>query len=124
MLYDVKTPEAYFESIEKDWRKEKITELKAMIMAVPDMEEGIGYKMLSYSKGGEAIFHLNAQMNHVGLYIGDIDKADPNGEFTAGLNRGKGCIRFKKTDKLSETRINEFIKRVIDLAGKGVDIAC
>lgn len=125
MQYEVQTPAEYMEIIENDWRKEKVVELRAMIKAkVPDVNEGINYKMLSYRQGEEIIFHLNAQKSYVCLYVGDIAKVDPDGVFLKGLNHGKGCIRFKKTDSIPQTRVDEFIEEVAKIWKQGGDISC
>ena len=80
--------------------------------------------MLSYSDHKGPIFHLNAQKNYVSLYVGDAKKVDPDGSLLKGIDVGKGCLRFKKSVSISETRIDEFIERTVDLWKRGVDIAC
>ncbi len=125
MQYEVNTPTEYMDTIENDWRKEKIVELRAMIKAkVPGVNEGINYKMLSYRQGEEIIFHLNAQKKYVCLYVGNITKIDPNGVLLNGLNLGKGCIRFKKSDSIHRTRVDEFIEEVAKIWKQGGDISC
>ena len=69
MQYDVKTPTEYLNQLEKDWRLEKVQELRKIIQAkVPKLVEGIHYKMLSYSDTEGVLFQLNAQMNYVSFY--------------------------------------------------------
>ena len=125
MLYDVDTPKAYIDALEKDWRLEKLQALRSIIKnQAPEFEEGINYKMLAYSNERGAVFHLNAQKNYVSLYVGDTDKVDQSGELLKGIDVGKGCIRFKKSTKLEDTRIAEFIGRALDLWKRGEDIDC
>lgn len=125
MLYEVNTPEEYLDVLDKDWRKEKLLEIRNMIKSVaPEFAEGINYKMLSYSDQRGPVFHLNAQRNYVSLYVGDARKVDPNGELLKGIDVGKGCLRFKKSINPAETRVEEFIKRAVDMWKSGMDIEC
>lgn len=125
MLYDVKTPSEYFDQLEKDWRYEKVQQLRKIIQTkAPHLVEGIDYKMLCYSDENGQLFYLNAQMNYVSFYVGDIKKVDPEGVLLKGLNLGKGCIRFKKTIDIAETRIDEFIERVLQMRKEGKDFSC
>lgn len=125
MLYDVKTPEEYLEALEMDWRKEKLLELREMILSSsPDLQEGIRYKMLSFGDADQVVFQLNAQMNYVSLYVGDTKKIDASGALLEGINKGKGCLRFKKSTVIANTRIDEFIAKTIQLWKAGEDIDC
>lgn len=125
MLYDVKTPEEYHQALETDWRKEKLLELREMILSSsPDLVEGIRYKMLSFGDADQVVFQLNAQKNYVSLYIGDTKKVDPSGELLEGIDKGKGCLRFKKSTVVADTRIDEFIAKTIELWKAGDDIDC
>lgn len=125
MQYDVKTPSEYLDTIDNDWRKEKLHQLRNIIKSkAPDLKEGIEYKMLSYGNELGSIFHLNAQKNHVGLYIGDAKKIDIDGDLLSGLDVGKGCIRFKKSNIIADTKIDEFIERAIAFWKDDKDIGC
>ena len=125
MQYDVKTPSEYIEILDDDWRREKLEELRDLIKSkAPDLSEGINYKMLSYGDKNGNVFHLNVQKNYVSLYVGNAGKIDPDGELLKGINTGKGCIRFKKSLSLPDTRIDEFIERAVHLWEQGVDIEC
>ncbi|MBO6549987.1 MAG: DUF1801 domain-containing protein [Rhizobiales bacterium] len=125
MLYEVKTPEDYFNKLDNDWRQEKLLQLRAIIKEkAPELEETINYKMLGYGVGDAFVFHLNAQKNYVSLYVGNVLKIDPNGAMLKGLNVGKGCIRFTKTKSIEDTRIDEFIACAVNLWREGVDTEC
>ena len=125
MQYNVTTVPEYLAALEEDWRKQTLEEIRSLIKeAGPDIEEYIQYKMLAYGDGKTPLFHLNAQKNYVSLYIGDTKKVDPEEEFLAGLDKGKGCIRFKKSTVVQETRIRAFIERTIGLWRDGVDVGC
>ena len=125
MQYDAETPAEYLKEIEADWRKEKLLELRKIIKKhCPDLKEGIKYGMLSFRSAKGGGFALNAQKNSVNFYVGTAAKVDPEGVLLAGLDVGKGCIRFKKTTVVSKTRIEDFIKKAIDMLRNGEDLGC
>lgn len=113
MQYDAKTPEEYFELLEDDWRKEKLLEIRRMIMDYgPELEEGIQYKMLVYGE----VFGLNAQKWYVSLYADTIDKIDHAAELLESFDYGKVCIRIRKTTDLDKTGLEDFVRKTIDLS--------
>ena len=125
MQYDVSSPSEYMESLEPDWRKEKLQELRELILQQDSaIQETINYKMLCFKLNDSVLFHLNAQRGYVSLYCGNTEKIDPDGNLLVGLNIGKGCIRFTKTKAISATRIEEFIARAVNLLEEGKDIGC
>lgn len=125
MQYHASSPEEYLDSLEKDWRREKLLQLRDLIIKQGvDMHEVISYKMLGYQLGGAVLFHLNAQRGYVSLYCGDTKKIDPEGRFLEGLNIGKGCIRFTKTKHLADTCIEQFIQTAVSMAKSGKNLGC
>ena len=125
MQYEVETAEEYLNILEDDWRKSKLQEIRQIILSSsPIIEESIQYKMLAYGKADKVIFQLNAQSSYVSLYVGNIEKIDPERRMLKGLNMGKGCIRFKKSDKVEDTQIDSFIAKAIKLWQEGKDIDC
>jgi len=125
MQYDVSTPEEYIEALDNDWRKEKLLQLREIILASSDdIAESINYKMLAFADAQGIICHLNAQKGYVGLYVGDAAKIDIDGTLLQGINCGKGCVRFKKSNNASSDNIKEFVARKIQLWKDGVDFGC
>lgn len=125
MQYEAQTPTDYLNGVEDDWRKQKLLDIRALIQSKgSNYTECISYKMLGYQDDHGIVFHLNAQKNFVGLYIGDIKKIDIDGSLLTGLDVGKGCIRIKKSTILKETRLEEFIDRTIGFRKQGKDIEC
>ena len=125
MQYDAKTPEEYINLLESDWRKEKIEEIRALMKRLcPELKEGIAYKMLSYSNEETIVFCLNAQRAYVSLYVGTIDKVENARELLKEFNMGKGCIRIKKKINLSETKIDAFIREVMNVWKEGGNTDC
>ncbi len=125
MLYDVKTPVEYLEQLDHDWRREKLESLRGLIMSkAPDLVEDVHWKMLGYGNGEDRVFHLNVQKQYVSLYVGNADKVDPDGSLLEGIDVGKGCIRFKKSTAIENTRIDEFIEKTVTLWKAGQDVDC
>ena len=125
MQYDVTSPEEYIEALEDDWRKPKLLELRDILLGVADdITESINYKMLAFADSKGIICHLNAQKAYVALYVGDAEKIDTDGTLLKGINCGKGCIRFKKSNDVGSDNIKEFIARTIRLWKSDVDIGC
>ncbi|MDH5271002.1 MAG: DUF1801 domain-containing protein [Candidatus Krumholzibacteria bacterium] len=125
MQYDVKTPEEYMKAIDDDWRRETLMDLRQVIKnEAPELSEAIRYKMLSYEDARGQVFALNAQKGYVSFYVGDAEKVDPSGQLLAGLDRGKGCIRFRQSNRVADTKIDEFISMAVQLRRDGKDIGC
>lgn len=125
MQYDAKNAEEYLELLEDDWRKEKLLMIRQIIFAyAPELEETIRYKMLNYGKDAIYIFALNAQKHYVSLYVGTINKVENAESLLAGYDYGKGCIRIKKSIKIDDTGLKQFIHKTIDMWRAGDDIAC
>ncbi|MGO4929459.1 iron chaperone [Fundicoccus sp. Sow4_F4] len=123
--YDVTTPQAYLAVLEDDWRKEKLLRLREMIQtAAPEATEGLAYKMLSYGMGEEQFMALNAQKHYVSVYVGDIEKVPDSQTLLQGFNLGKGCVRVRKTQKLDESGIEQFIQNAVAMWRDGQDINC
>ena len=123
MQYKADNPQAYLQELEDDWRKEKLGQVRDLILGhTANLQEGIEYKMLAYGDDQSNVFHLNAQKAYVGLYVGNIDKIEDGRELLAGYNLGKGCIRIKKSNDLAP--LADFIKKAIDFWKEGGDISC
>lgn len=125
MQYDAKDSEEYLELLEDDWRKEKLLAIRQMILTyAPELEEVIRYKMLNYGKDETYVFALNAQKHYVSLYVGTIDKIENAETLLEGYNYGKGCIRVKKSIKIENTGLEQFIHTTVDMWRAGEDTAC
>lgn len=126
MIHGGKNPQEFLENLKNDWRKEKLLEIRELILYHSQLIEGMNYGMLSYGDGknDEQLFHLNAQKNYISLYVGDISKIDPKSNMLKGLNLGKGCIRISKTKNISNTGLKEFIQKSVDFWLQGKDTSC
>ncbi len=124
-MTDPQHPDVYLAALPEDWRARTLLELRSIVLeAGPDLAEGIEYGMLAYALGERRVFHLHAQSGYVSLYVGDIAKVDPGGKLLAGLDLGKGCIRFRKSNPVAETGVAPFVEATLRRARAGLDIDC
>jgi uncharacterized protein YdhG (YjbR/CyaY superfamily) len=125
MQYDVKTPAEYLKALAPDWRKDKLLEIRTLIKRHgPELKEGIKWGVLRFAHDKGGGFALNAQKNSVNFYVGTLKKVDPTGALLAGLDVGKGCVRFKKSTMVAETGISAFIKKAVTMLRNGEDCGC
>ncbi len=125
MQSSASTPDEFLASLESDWRRETLEQLRAIIRReASELDESMNYKMLGYGVNGDFVFHLNAQKSYVSLYVGDISKIDPDRELLDGLDVGKGCIRFRASTAVPATRIDDFVARTMTLWRRGEDVTC
>lgn len=125
MQYNASTPNEYLQQLDNDWRKEKLQQIREMILqSATDVSEGMEYKMLCYSVDGKSIFHLNAQKHYVSLYVGNIQKVENADNLLRGFDHGKGCIRVKKSSNITEGKLLTFIHQTLDFWRKGGNTDC
>lgn len=125
MQSDAKSPKEYLDALEDDWRRETLLKIRSMLFdTAPGISEYMEYGMLGYAIDDKPLGNLNAQKGYVSFYVGNIDKIDPNRSMLAGLNCGKGCIRFSKTKGPDSANFDTFVKKAIELATAGEDLSC
>jgi uncharacterized protein YdhG (YjbR/CyaY superfamily) len=125
MHYDQATPEAYLAHLTEDWRKSTLLALREEILkAAPEAEEFIQYGMLAFGKESQMLCHLNAQNAYVSLYVGNAAAIDAGRGLLQDLNVGKGCIRFSKSIRVEETRIDEFLQTAVERWRQGETTGC
>jgi uncharacterized protein YdhG (YjbR/CyaY superfamily) len=125
MQYKAATASEYFEELERDWRRDKLLELHALIQKHgPELEASMKYGALSYGGEKGGAFGLNAQKASVNLYVGNAKKVDPTGDLLEGLSCGKGCIRFTKSVVVAETNIEAFIAKAMSMWRRGEYFGC
>jgi uncharacterized protein YdhG (YjbR/CyaY superfamily) len=125
MQYEAHSPSIYLAQLEEDWRKEKLQEVRQMILSSgPQLNETMEYKMLAYKLKDQTVFHLNAQRAYVSLYVGDISKVKGADEYLKAFDVGKGCIRIKKRVTLQDSGLDEFIRKTIAHWASGGETVC
>ena len=67
---------------------------------------------------------VNAQKHHIGLYVGDVASIDTDGMMLKGVDVGKGCIRFKKSDDISNPGVVLFVEKLVAMWRDGAEFKC
>ncbi len=62
--------------------------------------EGIAYGMPSYARGGKVEVSFAKQARYLSLYVLKQPVLDAHRDELAGLNLGKGCIRYRRPDQV------------------------
>lgn len=125
MQYDQPTPEAYLAQLAPDWRRAVLLQIRELIRAAaPEADEFMQYKMLAFGSDGSTLCHLNAQKAYVSLYVGDADAIDNGRGLLEGLSVGKGCVRFSKSIRIDQTRVDEFIRAAVERWRRGESTGC
>ena len=125
MQYDVETPEEYLAALDHDWRRVALLSIRQTVKEVAsELEEGIAHKMLCYSDTNGPVLHLNVQKAYVALYIGEIDRLDPDGSLTSGIPRGKTCLRYSKSKDVGDPRLRQLIERLLERRASGDHRPC
>ena len=127
MKYQAETPEEYLSAVgkENDWRSGHLERLCTLIkLTAPEVMEDVSSNVLRYSADGRVLCHVNAQKNHVGLYVGDVASIDIDGKLLKGVDVGKGCIRFKKSDDILNSGIVAFVEKLVALWRDGAEFEC
>ena len=85
---------------------------------VPDVDETMRYGMPTYERDGRVLFALASQKHHLAFYVCDnINRIDAvRGELIrgTGVSIGKGCIRFKRIDRLPMETIEQLMRDVVE----------
>jgi len=100
MQSKAKDVDAYMEEVEEA-RQESLAQLRELCSRVLDgYEESMEYGMPSYKRDGQVEVAFASQKQYISLYILKEDVLNKHRHLLAGLNLGKGCIRYSKPDKI------------------------
>ena len=93
MNHNLKNVEEYIASFPDDIQS-LLKQLRTAIMqAVPEAEEGIGYGMPGYRLYGKPLVYFAAHTEHIGFYALPSGHAEFSRELT-GYKQGKGSVQF------------------------------
>jgi uncharacterized protein YdhG (YjbR/CyaY superfamily) len=82
-------------------RRGPLTELRnACVELLEGFEESMAYGMPSYSRAGEVEVAFASRKRYISLYILRTDVLDPHRAELAGLDVGKGCIRYRRPEQV------------------------
>lgn len=105
MLHEATTPQEYLDSLTNGWRKDRLLEIRKLLLALPGSTECLRYRMLGYDLKGKHLAVLNAQKGYVSLYMDPLSELDPNGTLLEGLDHGRSCLRVKKRTDMRKVKI-------------------
>jgi len=69
------------------------------------------YNMPSYSRNNQVEVAFASQKQHICVYVLIHEVMLSNKDRLAGLNHGKGCIRFSNPEKIDYELISELLKQ-------------
>jgi len=74
-----------------------------------DHEEQMKYGMPAYVRNGQADFAFANQVQYVALYVTKTEVFAKHAAALAGLDHGKGCIRFRKPETIDWTLVEQLL---------------
>lgn len=79
---------------------------------LPDWQERMQWGMPGYGPAGaDALVSFNDQKNHIALYVGQAAMAVA-GDALAGLDCGKGCVRWRRAEQVDFAAVRAMIAHV------------
>jgi len=75
-------------------------------------DESMRYGMPTYSRDGIAEIAWASQQRYISLYVMRADVLDAHRERLAGLNVGKGCIRYRSPAAVDFTIVESMLSAV------------
>ena len=102
MQSNAKNVDKYLEEVPQE-RQAALTRLRKLCREIlTGYEESMEYGMPGYKRGKDKEIEVAfaSQKNYISLYIMRQDVFDKHRDLLAGLNLGKGCIRYSKPEKI------------------------
>jgi uncharacterized protein YdhG (YjbR/CyaY superfamily) len=95
-------------------RRAALQALRSLVFQVaPGAVETMRYGMAAYDVGGRGLCLFASQKHYVSLYLDPKIVDRYRGELE-GLSLGKGCVRFRKLDKLPLETIGQMLQEIAD----------
>jgi uncharacterized protein YdhG (YjbR/CyaY superfamily) len=95
-----------------DTRRPALTKLRKLAREIlPDCDETIDYGMAVYKRGGSMITAFANQKGYIAFYAGQRAIADHK-ESLAGVDCGKGCIRYKNVAKIDFELVRSLFENI------------
>jgi uncharacterized protein YdhG (YjbR/CyaY superfamily) len=85
----------------------KLREIARRVLV--DHDEQMKYGMPAYVRNGQAAFAFANQVQYVALYVTKTDVLAKNAAALAGIDHGKGCIRFRKPEKIDWALVEKLL---------------
>jgi uncharacterized protein YdhG (YjbR/CyaY superfamily) len=113
MRYEAETLADYLGALTPE-RREALEALRALVFEVaPDAVETMRYGMPAYDIAGKVLCQFASQKRYVSLYLDPRIVEKYRGEL-GGLSLGKGCVRFRKLDKLPLETVERMLRAIAE----------
>jgi uncharacterized protein YdhG (YjbR/CyaY superfamily) len=80
-------------------------------------DEAMAYGMPSYARDGEVAVAFASQKQHIALYMMRKDVLAAHRDRLAGLNVGKGCIRYRRPAQVDLAVVESMLEQTAATAG-------
>ena len=106
-----KTVAAYLKEADAA-RRPALKKLRALFVEVlSGCEEGMDYGMATYKRGAELVTAFANQKGYIAFYAGQT-AINAHKKELAGIDCGKGCIRYKHPDRIDFTVVRSLLKSI------------
>ena len=113
MRSEAETVADYLEELAPE-RRAALQALRSLVFHVaPGAVETMRYGMAAYDVGGRELCLFASQKHYVSLYLDPKIVDRYRGELE-GLSLGKGCVRFRKLDKLPLETIERMLREIAE----------
>lgn len=94
-----------------EYRRDALEQLRKLCLEILDgYEENMEYGMPGYKQaGGEIEVAFASQKNYISFYILKEEVLNRHRQSLAGMNVGKGCIRYSKPEKIDFKIVRELL---------------
>jgi uncharacterized protein YdhG (YjbR/CyaY superfamily) len=111
--------DAYVEQLPED-RQEGVRLLLGLCREhLEGFTETMRYRMPGYvrEEGAEGEIGVAAQKHHLSFYVTRTDVMDAHRDRLAGLDLGKGCIRYRRTDQIDADVVRSILRMTSSTRG-------
>lgn len=98
-------------------RRPALERLRALCLEL-GYDEGMSYGMPCYGRDGAPEVAFASQKGYISLYIHQA-VVDAHREQLAGLNVGKGCIRYPRAQRMDFAVIRSMLEATLTASGPG-----
>jgi uncharacterized protein YdhG (YjbR/CyaY superfamily) len=96
-------------------RRTALTRLRQLCLdTLIGYEEGMDYGMPGYKKNGVVEVAFASQKNYISLYLLKESVIEEHRAELAGLNLGKGCIRYSRPEKIDFAVVEKLLTSMRD----------
>ena len=118
-LLSTLTSHEYFEQLTAE-RQLPLARIRQLIRKHwPKAKEDMSYGMPTYHLGGQPVFALASQKNHITFYVMPYDLLNAFKHDLRTRNCGKSCIRFKRAEQLPPATVIKLVKARLASGGGG-----